>query len=147
MKYTVVIGETPNNYSAYSPDVLGCVSVGKTPEEMREMIREALEFHFEGMEFDGDQIPIPSSVVETITIEGRNYLAVYEKDLDGFCAYVPDFLPECEVTGGSVEEARQNLRKAVADYLAAMELKGEQLPEPSSWAETMEIPHPSEVPA
>lgn len=49
LKYVVVFEQTPNNYSAYLPDLPGCVSTGKTWEEMQEMIREAVPFHIEGM--------------------------------------------------------------------------------------------------
>ena len=147
MKYTIIIEKAPNNYAAFSPDVLGCVSVGKTPDEMREMIREALEFHLEGMLLDGHPIPEPTAKIETLEAAGREYVVVYEKGLKNYAGYVPDFLPECEVTGDSVEEVQQNFRQAVAEYLAATERNGDPLPEPSAWAETMEIPHPSEVPA
>ena len=148
MKYTVIIEKAPNNYCAFSPDVLGCISVADTYEEMREMIREALEFHFECMELDGDPIPTPTARIETLEAAGQEYVVVYEKGLKNYAAYVPDFAHECdEVTGESFEEVQQNFRLAVADYLAAKEQNGEPLPEPSAWAETMEIPHPSEVPA
>ena len=148
MKYTVIIEKAPNNYAAFSPDVLGCISVGKTPEEMREMIREALEFHLEGLLLDGHPIPEPTARVETLEAAGREYVVVYEKGLKNYAAYVPDFLPECdEITGDSMEEVQRDFKRAVADYLAAKERNGEPLPEPSSWAEMMEIPHPSEVPA
>ena len=73
---------------------------------------------------------------------------VFERGLKNYAAYVPDFLPECdEVTGDSFGEVERDFRQAVADYLAAKEQNGEPLPDPSAWAETMEIPHPSEVPA
>ena len=148
MKYTVIIEKAPNNYCAFSPDVLGCISVAETYEEMREMIREALEFHLEGMLLDGHPIPEPTAKIETLEAAGQEYAVVYEKGLKNYAAYVPDFVHECdEVTGDSVEEVQQNFRRAVADYLAAKEQNGEPLPEPSAWAETMEIPHPSEVPA
>ena len=148
MKYTVIIEKAPNNYCAFSPDVLGCISVADTPEEMREMIREALEFHIEGMLLDGHPIPEPTAKIETLEAAGQEYVVVYEKGLKNYAAYVPDFAHECdEVTGGSVEEVQRDFRQAVADYLAAKEQNGEPLPEPSAWAETMEIPHPSEVPA
>ena len=57
MKYLVVVEKGPNNYSAYVPDLPGCVSVGDTPEEMERMITEAIAFHLEGMAEDGDAIP------------------------------------------------------------------------------------------
>ena len=62
MKYLVIIEKTKNNYSAYSPDVLGCVTTGETVEETLEMMKEALEFHFEGMIADGEAIPKPKGL-------------------------------------------------------------------------------------
>ena len=148
MNYTVVIGKAPNNYCAFSPDVLGCISVADTYEEMRDMIREALEFHLEGMLLHGEAIPEPTARIETLEAGGHEYVVVFERGLKNYAAYVPDFLPECdEVTGDSLEEVGQKFRQAVADYLAAKERAEEPLPEPSAWAETMEIPHPSEVAA
>ena len=150
MKYTyiVVFGKTPNNYAAFSPDIPGCVSTADTPEEMRRMIREAIEFHFDGLDMDGYPIPLPTAWVETAEVTAdRKYLLVYERDPDNFVAYVPDFLPECEVTGGSVEEVQQNLRQAIAEYLSATVRNGGSAPEPSAWAEIMEIAHPSRVSA
>ena len=58
--YAVVIDRGPNNYSAYCPDALGCVSVGDDRPGMLAMIREALEFHIEGMLEDGDALPEPT---------------------------------------------------------------------------------------
>lgn len=62
--YAVVVDRGPNNYSAYCPDVLGCVSVGDDWPEMLAMIREALEFHIEGMLEDGDALPEPTMSIE-----------------------------------------------------------------------------------
>ena len=148
MKYVVIIEKAPTNYAAFSPDVLGCISVGKTPEEIRAMIREALEFHLEGMLLHGEAIPKPTARTETLEAGGHEYVVVFERGLKNYAAYVPDFLPECdEVIGDSFEEVERDFRQAVADYLAAKERNGVPLPDPSAWAETMEIAHPSEVPA
>ena len=56
MKYTVVIDMAPNNYAAYVPDLPGCVATAKTREELLEEIREAIEFHIEGMRQDGEPV-------------------------------------------------------------------------------------------
>ena len=53
MRYAVVIEKGERNYSAYVPDLPGCVSVGDTLEEVKVEIREAIEFHLEGMREDG----------------------------------------------------------------------------------------------
>ena len=60
-KYAVVIEKGPANYSAYVPDLPGCIATGNTLEEIETNIREAIEFHIEGMVEDGDPIPEPSS--------------------------------------------------------------------------------------
>ena len=67
MKYTVVVERTPNNYAAYVPDLPGCVATANTRAELLEEIREAIEFHIEGMREDGEMVPAPrspSAVVE-----------------------------------------------------------------------------------
>jgi len=61
-KYAVVIERGPNNYSAYVPDLPGCVTTGKTIEEIKANIREAIELHLEGLMDDGVPVPEPSSV-------------------------------------------------------------------------------------
>ena len=62
MKILVIIEKGENNYSAYSPDVSGCVATGKSVEETLETMKAALEFHFEGMLEDGEQIPLPKGL-------------------------------------------------------------------------------------
>ena len=68
MRYAVVIERAPNNYGAYVPDLPGCVSTGATIEEVTDNIREAIEFHLEGMVEDGDPIPEPRTVVTTVEV-------------------------------------------------------------------------------
>ncbi len=57
MKYAIVIEKADSNYSAYVPDLPGCVATGATTEEVEKEIREAMEFHIEGMKEDGETIP------------------------------------------------------------------------------------------
>ncbi|RBP07086.1 putative RNase H-like HicB family nuclease [Roseiarcus fermentans] len=71
MRYAVVIEKGERNYSAYVPDLPGCVSVGDTLEEVKAEIREAIEFHLEGMREDGSPIPPPSSWAEYVEVEVR----------------------------------------------------------------------------
>jgi len=68
MKYAVVIEQAGSNYSAYVPDLPGCVATGDTKEEVEREIREAIEFHIEGMREDGLPIPTPSSSVEYVEV-------------------------------------------------------------------------------
>ncbi len=58
-KYLVVIEKGARNYSAFSPDVSGCIATGRTVEETLDSIRSALEFHIEGMVENGEAIPKP----------------------------------------------------------------------------------------
>ena len=60
-KYLVVIEETNTGYSAYSPDLEGCVSTGQTREEVEKHMQEAIEFHLEGMRLEGLSVPPPHS--------------------------------------------------------------------------------------
>ena len=61
MKYLIVIEPTETGFSAYSPDLPGCVSTGATVEETEANMREAIEFHLEGLREEGYEIPRPSS--------------------------------------------------------------------------------------
>lgn len=60
-RYLIVIEKTPTGYSAYSPDLLGCVSTGQTIEEVKENMKEAIQFHLEGMKEEGYEIPRPTT--------------------------------------------------------------------------------------
>lgn len=68
MRYAVVIEKTPNNYSAYVPDLPGCIATGASVAETEVQIREAIEFHLEGLREDGLPIPSPSSQVEYVDV-------------------------------------------------------------------------------
>ena len=61
MKYLVILEGTKTGFSAYSPDLAGCVSSGNTYEETEQNMREAIEFHIEGMKLVGLDIPQPST--------------------------------------------------------------------------------------
>ena len=66
MRYAVVIERADGNYSAYVPDLPGCVATGATVEEVEREIKEAIRFHLDGMRQDGVQIPQPSAVSEYV---------------------------------------------------------------------------------
>lgn len=68
MRYAVVIEKAEGNYSAYVPDLPGCVATGATVEEVETEIRDAIAFHIEGMREDGVVLPVPSSQVEYIEV-------------------------------------------------------------------------------
>ncbi|MBI2526559.1 MAG: type II toxin-antitoxin system HicB family antitoxin [Candidatus Rokubacteria bacterium] len=62
MRYAVVIEKAEANFSAYVPDLPGCVATGATKEEAKQNIREAIRFHVDGLREDGLAIPEPTSV-------------------------------------------------------------------------------------
>lgn len=68
MRYAVVIEKGQNNYSAYVPDLPGCVAVGDTIEETQREIQEAIEFHLEGLRADGLPVPEPTSRVQYVEV-------------------------------------------------------------------------------
>jgi predicted RNase H-like HicB family nuclease len=68
MRYAVVIENAGDNYSAYVPDLPGCIATGSTIEETEQAIREAIEFHLEGLREDGVPIPAPTSRVDYVEV-------------------------------------------------------------------------------
>ncbi len=68
MRYAVVFEKSGTGYSAYLPDLPGCVATGKTLKEVKRLIREAAEMHLEGMREDGERIPEPSTLTDYITV-------------------------------------------------------------------------------
>jgi predicted RNase H-like HicB family nuclease len=68
MRYAVVIEKAEKNYSAYVPDLPGCVATGATLDQVETEIREAIEFHIEGLREDGLPIPEPASKVEYVDV-------------------------------------------------------------------------------
>ena len=67
MRYAVVIEKAQGNFSAYVPDLPGCVATGATISEVESQVREAIEFHLDGMREDG--IPIPPAVTRVEYVE------------------------------------------------------------------------------
>jgi len=61
MKYLVVIEETKTGFSSYSPDMDGCVATGRTKEEVEKNMKEAMEFHLEGLRLECQETPEPHS--------------------------------------------------------------------------------------
>jgi predicted RNase H-like HicB family nuclease len=68
MRYAIVIEKAPSNYAAYVPDLPGCIATGTTVAETESLIREAIEFHLEGLKADGLPLPSPTSQVEYIEV-------------------------------------------------------------------------------
>jgi predicted RNase H-like HicB family nuclease len=65
-RYAVVIEKAARNYSAYVPDLPGCIATGKTRAELRRLIREAIQFHIDGLREDGLPVPKATSACEYV---------------------------------------------------------------------------------
>ncbi|MFB2969809.1 type II toxin-antitoxin system HicB family antitoxin [Aerosakkonema sp. BLCC-F183] len=68
MRYAIVIEKGETSYGAYVPDLPGCVAVGESLEEVRLLIREAIEFHIEGLREDGIDVSEPTSICEYVEV-------------------------------------------------------------------------------
>lgn len=68
MRWAIVIEGTERSYSAFAPDLPGCVTTGATLDEVRSMIREAIEFHLDGMREDGIPVPQPNTHVVYVDV-------------------------------------------------------------------------------
>lgn len=69
-RYLIVIEDTSTGFSAYSPDLPGCVATGRTKEEIEREMQDAIEFHLEGLRLAGEQIPRPRSEASYCEIRG-----------------------------------------------------------------------------
>jgi predicted RNase H-like HicB family nuclease len=68
MKYAIVIEKSDTGYGAYVPDLPGCVAVGETLSATARLVREAIEFHLEGLREDGIAVPEASTVTEYVEV-------------------------------------------------------------------------------
>lgn len=66
MRYAIVIEKADGNYSAYVPDLLGCIATGETVQAVEREIREAIRFHVEGLKADGMPVPAPTSIADYV---------------------------------------------------------------------------------
>lgn len=144
MEYAVVIEPTSTGFSAYVPDVAGCVAAGETEAEVTALIREALGFHFEALRADGEPIPQPASrlgyIEDVPSTSGSpsngadgtcGYAIVIERGPTSYGAYVPD-LPGCAAVAETEVAVRKLIREGVHIHLEEMRLDGEPIPEPTS---------------
>ena len=70
MEYVVIFEKCGSNYGAYVPDLPGCAVVGGTMEEVRKLIAEAIDFHIEGLQEAGCDVPLPSFTLSVQTQQG-----------------------------------------------------------------------------
>jgi predicted RNase H-like HicB family nuclease len=69
MHYLVVVEKGPKSFGAYVPDLPGCIAAGESREEVLTLIREAIDFHIEGLKENGQPIPPPSSSGEVVEVD------------------------------------------------------------------------------
>jgi len=69
MQYTAILEKGTTSWGAYVPDLPGCIAAGESREEARELIREAIVFHLEGLAEQGEPIPEPHSFGETVEVD------------------------------------------------------------------------------
>lgn len=81
-RFLVIYEQGKRNYGGHAPDIPGCCSTGKTLKKMREMMREALEFHLEGMAEDGDEMPM----LGTTSVDFRELDSIEEGGVDHYVA-------------------------------------------------------------
>lgn len=81
MRFAVVIENAGDNFSAYVPDLPGCVATGRTLEDTESAIRDAIEFRLEGMREDGVPIPNPTSCVEYVEVAAEESLNRLEQNV------------------------------------------------------------------
>lgn len=68
MKYLVIYEKSDSGWGAYAPDLPGLGVAGTTLDEVKDLVRDAVEFHLEGMRQHGDSIPVPTATTEYITV-------------------------------------------------------------------------------
>ena len=66
--FLVIVEQGKRNYSAYSPDVPGCIATGRTLDEVRQNMREALAFHLEGLKLENLTLPVPHTFAEYLEV-------------------------------------------------------------------------------
>ena len=71
MRYAVIIEKGDENYSAYAPDLPGCAAAAETLDETLRLMREAIEFHIEGLLRDGDPVPMPNTICDYVEISSQ----------------------------------------------------------------------------
>ena len=67
-EYLIIIENSEGSYSAYSPDLPGCVAAGETIEEVRTLMQEAIQMHIESLREHGEPVPPPSSSAEYLAV-------------------------------------------------------------------------------
>ena len=67
-RFLIIIEKTAHNYSAYSPDLPGCVATGKTRKQVEKNMKEAMAFHIQGLREDHQAVPVPKAIAEYVAV-------------------------------------------------------------------------------
>lgn len=107
-RYLVIVEHTKTGFSAYVPDLPGCVSTGRTREEVEKNIREAIQFHIEGLRLEGYPVPKPSSESFAVAIAFTHGDQVVRKGkLENALREVREFLDSLQDSGDPTHEHRR----------------------------------------
>ncbi len=83
-QYLIIIEKSEGSFSAYAPDLPGCVASGESVEEVRELMGQAIRMHIEALKEDGDVIPQPSSLADYVAASDPRASDSREKEIDSF---------------------------------------------------------------
>jgi predicted RNase H-like HicB family nuclease len=118
LRIPIIIERGVENFSAYVPDVSGCFSAGRSIDELRENIREAILLHLEGLQAEGEPIPTSYSLAEYIDIsftEGESEMYTQMGDLDPSIAYFAAMEPFYRKNENARDEARKQYDQETAE--------------------------------
>jgi predicted RNase H-like HicB family nuclease len=140
MQFAIVIEKSATGYSAYAPDLPGCVATARTEAEVRKLIGEGIEIYLDETRRDGDPLPVPTSRVEYLQVEeaATEYAVVVEKGPVSYGVYVPD-LPGCVAAAETEAEVMRLIREAIVFHLEGMRLNSEAIPEPTTRVEYVTV--------
>ena len=113
MRYMVVVEKPPRNYSAFSPDVPGCIATGATLEEVATLMREGIGYSLEESIEDGEPLPKPTAWA----IDVKGYAVPIHKTPNGYRAEPPDLFPVV-AAADTRKRVEALIRETIADYLA-----------------------------
>jgi len=135
--YLVILEPARRNWSAYCPDVPGCISTGPTQEQTRLNFADALQGHLDWMREDGDPIPSPRAETETVTVAlpdqpPRGYLAILQPSPIGTWSVSAADVPDLSLEYSTREEALRLFQTTLQSHLEALEAAEQPSPEPVS---------------
>ena len=143
-EYLVILEPAGRNWSAYAPDVLGCISTGPTEEQTRRNFADALQGHLDWMREDGDPIPPPAAETDAVTVAitgqpPRRYLTILQPTTVGGWSVSPADVPDLVLDFSTRAGALRLLQAALQSHLEALMADGEPVPEPASEASAVTV--------